>query len=57
MEEALKDYVQMISEVKECDLTDLQIIQIVNRLENEDELWNFLDSIIFEEIENIEREG
>ena len=57
MEEALKDYVQMISEVKECDLTDSQIIQIVNRLENEDELWNFLDSIIFEEIENIEREG
>ena len=50
MEEFLKDYVQMIAEVRGLKLNGSQLQTIVNNLHQEDEIWNTLDSYVMEEI-------
>ena len=51
MEEFLKDYVQMIAEVRGLKLNGLQLQTIVNNLRNDDSLWDTFDSYINDEID------
>lgn len=53
MERALKKYVKMINEGNEFNLNETQIGKIVNSLQNNEELWDYIDSIIFEKIEEV----
>lgn len=51
MEEFLKDYVQMIAEVRGLKLNGSQLQTIVNNLRNDDSLWDMFDSCINDEID------
>lgn len=53
MKKFLKDYVEMIAESQEINLTEKQTNKIVDSLMNEDEIWDALDNYINEEIENL----
>ena len=53
MENFIKDYVEMIAESQEINLTEKQINKIVNNLMNEDEIWDMFDTYINEEIKNL----
>lgn len=53
MENFIKDYVEMIAESQEINLTKKQINKIVNSLINGNEIWDALDNYIIEEIENL----
>lgn len=50
METFLKDYVEMIAEVKEIKLTETQLNTIVNNLMETEEIWDTLDYYVNEEI-------
>lgn len=51
MEEFLKDYVQMIAEVRELELNNPQLQRIVNCLRADEELWDTFDSFVNDEID------
>lgn len=53
MKKFLKDYVEMIAESQEINLTEKQTNKIVDSLMNEDEIWDMFDTYINEEIENL----
>lgn len=50
MEEFLKDYVQMITEANDIELSESKLQEIVNSLRDEEELWDTVDSFVNEEI-------
>jgi len=50
MEEFLNDYVQMIAEANDIELTPAQLMEIVNNLESEEDMWDFVDMCVNEEI-------
>ena len=50
MEDFIKDYVNSILEANELGLDDLKINNIVNNIWNDEELWNYVDSVILETI-------
>ena len=54
MEKFLKDYVQMYAESSEVDINRAQVATIVNRLMNEDDIWDTLDSYISDYLEEME---
>lgn len=54
MERFLKDYVKMYAESSEVDVNREQVATIVNRLMNEDDIWDTLDSYIADYFEEIE---
>lgn len=56
MERFLKDYVKMYAESSEVDLNKDQVTSIVNRLMEEDEIWDTLDSYISDYFEEMEVE-
>ena len=51
MEEFLKDYVQMIAEVRGLELNGSQLQTIVNNLRNDDSLWDIFDDYVNDEID------
>jgi hypothetical protein len=50
MEEFLRDYVQMIAEQQDIELDEARMLEIVNNLMDEDEIWNALDSHVNDEL-------
>lgn len=50
MEEFLTDYVEMMAEANDLELTKNQMQEIVNNLRSEEELWDIFDSFVTEEI-------
>lgn len=52
MEEFLNDYVQMIAEAQDIELNNKQLQVIVNRIREDESLWDTFDSYIIDEIEN-----
>ena len=54
MEKFLKDYVKMYAESGEIELNPSQITALVNYLMNEDEIWDTLDSYIYDYLEEME---
>ena len=54
MEKFLKDYVKMYAESSEVELNREQVATIVNRLMEEDEIWDTLDSYISDYFEEME---
>ena len=52
MEEFLRDYVQMIAEQQDIELDEARMLEIVNNLMDEDEIWNALDGHINDEFNN-----
>ena len=53
MEDFLMDYVTMIVEANEIELSENEIEKIVKNIMETDEIWDFLDENIYFEIENI----
>lgn len=51
MEEFLTNYVKMVAESKEIELNEQKISEIVERLMNNDEMWDTFDSFVYEELE------
>lgn len=51
MEEFLKDYVQIMAEVREIELNDSQLQVIVNNLREDESLWDIFDSYVNDEID------
>ena len=51
MERFLKDYVQMIAEVRGLKLNGSQLQTIVNNLRNDDSLWDIFDSYVNDKID------
>jgi hypothetical protein len=51
MEEFLRDYVQMMAEQQEIELDEARMLEIVNNLASEDEIWETLDMYIYNELE------
>lgn len=51
MEEFLRDYVQMMAEQQEIELDEARMLEIVNNLMSEDEIWETLDMYINNELE------
>ena len=54
MEKFLKDYVKMYAESSEVELNREQVATIVNRLMNNDVVWEVLDEHIRYEFEEME---
>ena len=50
MKDFLTDYVNMILDVKDLDINDSQFDNIIDSLCNDEELWDYVDSTIFETI-------
>lgn len=50
MEDFIKDYVNSILEANELELDNSKINNIVNNICNDEELWNYVDSVILETI-------
>lgn len=51
MEEFLNDYVQMIAEARELKLNNPQLQSIVNRLQENESLWDIFDSYVNDTID------
>ena len=51
MKEFLKDYVQMIAEVRNTKLNKSQLQTIVNNLREDDSLWDIFDSYVNDKID------
>ena len=56
MEKFLKDYVKMYAETAEVELTKDQLASIVNRIMNEDDIWDTMDSYISDYLEEMEED-
>jgi len=54
MEKFLKDYVKMYVETAEIELTKDQLASIVNRIMEEDDIWDTMDSYITDYLEEME---
>lgn len=54
MEKFLKDYVKMYVETAEIELTKDQLTSIVNRIMEEDDIWDTMDSYITDYLEEME---
>lgn len=54
MEKFLKDYVKMYVETAEIELTKDQLASIVNRIMEEDDIWDTMDSYIADYLEEME---
>lgn len=54
MEKFLKDYVKMYVETAEIELTKDQLTSIVNRIMEEDDIWDTMDSYIADYLEEME---
>jgi hypothetical protein len=52
MEEFLRNYVQMMAEQQEIELDEARMLEIVNNLMGEDEIWDTLDSHINNKLNN-----
>ena len=53
MKEFLKDYVEMIAESREVTLTEAQVSQIVNSLQDDESLWDMFDCYVDDEITRV----
>lgn len=53
----LKEYVNDMNTSNDYGLTATQIGIIINNLENDDELWDFLDNKFFDYYEQIKQGG
>ena len=54
MEKFLKDYVKMYVETAEIKLNREQVATIVNRIMEEDDIWDTMDSYITDYLEEME---
>lgn len=54
MEKFLKDYVKMYANANGSNLSKKQLQEIVNSLMNEEEIWNTLDSYIYNYLEELD---
>lgn len=54
MREFLNDYVQMIAENHDSNITKDELNSIVEYLMEEEEVWNLIDSIIIDKLDNKE---
>ena len=54
MEEFLKDYVEMMADVRDMNLSQAQMQDIVNNLSGNEELWDIFDGYVGDELDAIE---
>ena len=54
MREFLNDYVQMIAENHNSNITKDELNSVVEYLMEEEEVWNLIDSIIIDKLDNKE---
>lgn len=54
MENFLLNYVEQLAEASDKKLDQDQRCEIVNNLMNNEELWDTIDSFIYDELDNIE---
>ena len=57
MEEFVKDYVEMIVDIRGVELNKTQLQEIVNRTYNQESIWDELDYFINSQIDKFEKEG
>lgn len=57
MKEFLADYVKMIADNHETNLTNEQLNLLVDSLMENDELWDTFDSYIYELLDRIDEEA
>lgn len=57
MKEFLTDYVKMIADNHETDLTNEQLNLLVDSLMENDELWDTFDSYIYELLDRVDEEA
>lgn len=53
MEEFLKDYVTMIAEARDEELTNQELSIIVHKLQNDEELWDIFDSYVYQKLNDV----
>ena len=54
MEEFLKDYVEMMADARDMNLSDEQLQDIANNLSGNEELWDIFDGYVGDELDAIE---
>ena len=54
MEDFLTDYVEMMADAKDMELTPNQIQEIVNSLQNNEELWDIFDGYVSDQLDILE---
>lgn len=50
MEDFIRNHIDAILDVKDLEISDAQFDSIVNSVCNDEELWDYLDSVIFETV-------
>ena len=54
MEDFLKDYVEMMADARDMNLSDEQLQDIVNNLSDNEELWDTFDGYVGDELDAVE---
>lgn len=54
MEEFLTDYVKMMAEAKDMNLSQAQMQEIVNNLQDNEDLWDTFDGYVGDELDAVE---
>ena len=54
MEDFLKDYVEMMAETREIEVSSIQLQEIVNNLMDNEMIWDILDEQVNCELEELE---
>ena len=54
MEDFLTDYVEMMADAKDMELTPDQIQDIVNNLQDNEELWDIFDGYVSDQLDILE---
>lgn len=54
MEEFLKDYVEMMADARDMELSPDQIQEIVNSLQEDEDLWDMFDGFVNDQLDTVE---
>lgn len=54
MEDFLKDYVEMMADARDMELTPDQIQDIVNSLQEDEDLWDMFDGFVNDQLDTVE---
>ena len=54
MEDFLKDYVEMMADARDMNLSDEQLQEVVNSLQDNEELWDIFDGYVGDELDAVE---
>ena len=54
MEDFLKDYVEMMADSRDMNLSKEQIQEVVNSLQEDEDLWDMFDGYVNDQLDTVE---